>query len=244
MAELRDTLNLFARRFVLALQNSTRVRAGGGFAEPAADLEEASTAHVPGVGALIGIAACLAFAVVSLSVGESPWAPLVAAVACTMVTAALTGAIHEGALFRVADGAGADAHRPGQGTLALVLLLAAKFALLAALADASEPAVITALLAAHVVSRFMLVVAHWAASADTDTRSLRVGALWCVVPLLLLVPAGGLVFLLVPLVFSGLACFAFLRWCRLRSDVPTADRPGAVQQVSELAFYFGAAIAA
>src|SRR5690606_38366254 len=124
------------------------------------------------------------------AVGDTLWTPLVAAVACTMATAILTGALHEGALLRLADATGA-----GHGTLALVLVLAAKFALLAALADASEPAVITALLAAHVVSRFLLVVAHWAASPDSDTRSLRVGALWCIVPLLLLVPAEGVAFL-------------------------------------------------
>lgn len=240
MAEIRDTLNLFVRRFALALQNSTRLRAAGMAAPgPEADLERASHAHLPGVGALVGIAACLAFAVVSLAVGETLWTPLVAAVACTMATVALTGALHEGALVRVAEATGA-----GHGMLAAVLVLAAKFGLLAALADVSEPAVITALLAAHVVSRFMLVVAHWAASPDSDTRGLRVAALWCVVPLVLLVPAGGVDFLLLPLVFGGLACFAFLRWCRGRGDVPAADRPGAVQQVCELAFYFGAAIAA
>lgn len=241
MADFRDTLNLFARRFALALQNSTRVRAAGLEPAPApeADLVRASHAHLPGVGALVGIAACLAFAVVSLAVGDTLWTPLVAAVACTMATVALTGALHESALARVAEATGA-----GHGALALVLLLAAKFALLAALADVSEPAVITALLAAHVVSRFMLVVAHWAASTDSDTRGLGVGALWCAVPLVLLVPAGGVAFLLLPLVFAGLACFAFLRWCRGRGELPAADRPGAVQQVCELAFYFGAAVAA
>ncbi|HEX7888096.1 MAG TPA: hypothetical protein VF522_01945, partial [Ramlibacter sp.] len=68
MAAMRDTLNLFARRFVLALQNSTRVRAADSSApEPAADDPPgASAAHVPGVGWLVGIAACLVFALVSL----------------------------------------------------------------------------------------------------------------------------------------------------------------------------------
>jgi adenosylcobinamide-GDP ribazoletransferase len=248
---LRDTLNLFARRFVLALQTSTRVRATGGLAPPAApeaDLLHASTAHVPGAGWLVGIAACLAFAVVSLALRDNPWGPAVAAVACTIATVILTGAIYEGALFRIAGSlegqpAGAAA-ASGTGVLALVLLLPAKFALLAALASASEPAVMAALFAGHVVSRFALVVTHWAGSTDADTRSLRVGALWCVVPLLLMVPAGGLAFLLLPLAFGSLAAFGVLRFLRSQPEAPAAERPGVVQQVAEVAFYFGAAIAA
>jgi len=248
---MRDTLNLFARRFALALQTSTRVRATGAYAPPPApegDLVHASTAHVPGVGWLVGIAACLVFAIVSVALRDNTWGPLVAAIACTMATAALTGALHESALYRFADHAwshgAADAHRAGHGVLALVLLLAAKLALLAALADASEPAVMAALFAGHVLSRFTLVVTHWAASTDADARTVRVAALWCIVPLVLMVVAGGVAFLVAALVVSGLACFALLRFCRSRPDAPTAERPGVVQQVCEVAFYLGAAVAA
>lgn len=251
MTPLRDTLNLFARRFVLALQTSTRVRATGALAPPPvpeADLLRASTAHVPGAGWLVGIAAFLVFALVSLALRGNPWGPAVAAVACTIATVILTGALYERALFRTADSlegrpAGAAA-AAGTGVLALVLVLPLKFALLAALASASEPAVMAALFAGHVVSRFALVVTHWAGSTDADARSLRVGALWCVVPLLLMVPAGGVAFLLLPLAFGSLAAFGVLRFLRSRPDTPAAERPGVVQQVAEVAFYFGAAIAA
>lgn len=245
MTPLRETLNLFARRFVLALQTSTRVRATGPLAPPAApeaDLLQASTAHVPGAGWLVGIAAFLVFALVSLALRGNPWGPAAAAVACTMATVLLTGALYERALFRTADSL--DGRSAGTGVLALGLVLPAKFALLAALAAASEPAVMAALFAGHVVSRFALVVTHWAGSTDTDTRSLRVGALWCVVPLLLMVPAGGVTFLLLPLAFGSLAAFAVLRFLRSRPDAPAAERPGVVQQVAEVAFYFGAAMAA
>lgn len=247
MADFRNTLNLFARRFTLALHDSTRMRAGEAWssaATPGPEPELAATAHLPGVGWLVGIAACLVFAVFSLALGGTAWAPLVAAIACTAATAMLTGARNESALYRFADQAGGDAPGAGHGVLALVLLLSAKFALLAALADASEPAVVTALFAALVVSRFMQLVAHWAASAGSDSRSLGVGALWCVVPLVLMAAGGGLVFMLVPVALSSLACFAVLRWCRARADLPTAERPGAVQQVCEVVFYLGAAIAA
>jgi adenosylcobinamide-GDP ribazoletransferase len=246
VADIRNTLNLFARRFTLALHDSTRMRAGEAWsaeAEPGPEPELATTAHLPGVGWLVGIAACLVFAVFSLALGGTAWATLVAAIACTAATATLTGARNESALHRLADQAG-GAPGAGHGVLALVLLLSAKFALLAALADASEPAVITALFAALVVSRFMQLLAHWAASAGSDTRSLGVGALWCAVPLALMAAAGGLAFMVVPVALASLACFAFLRWCRSRTDLPGADRPGAVQQVCEVVFYLGAAVAA
>lgn len=251
MTALRDTLNLFARRFALALQTSTRVRASGALARPEnpeADLLRASTAHLPGVGWLVGIAACLVFAIVSVLLRDNPFGPAVAAVASTIATVLLTGALHESALFRLAEGlerglAGA-ASTAGYGPLALVLLLPAKFTLLAALAASSEAAVITALFAAHVTSRFAIVVTHWAGSATVDTRNLRVGALWCVVPLLLMVPAAGAAFLLWALAAGALACFAALRFLRARPGAPEAQREGAVQQLTELAFYLGAAVAA
>lgn len=245
MTSLRDTLNLFARRFVLALQTSTRVRPGGTLAPPAtpgADLVHASVAHVPGAGWLVGIAACLVFALVSLALRDNPWGPAAAAIACTFATLCLTGAIHEKALFRTADSLEPPAS--GTGVLALVLLLPAKFVLLAALATASEPAVMAALFAGHVVSRFALVVTQWAGSTEADARSLRVGALWCAVPLLLMVPAGGVAFLLLPLAAAALAVFGALRFLRGQPQSPAADRPGVAQQVAEVAFYFGAAIAA
>jgi len=241
---LRDTLNLFVRRFALALQSSTRVRAGGVLSAdeaPAGDLAQAGTAHLPGVGWLIGIAACLVFALVSLLLRDNAWDPFVAAVASTLATVVLTGALHEGALFRFADRLGGAGN--GHGTLALVLLLAAKLGLLAALATDSESVVIAALFAGHVVSRFALVVAHWAGSADGDVRNLRVGALWCLVPLALMVPAGGVAFLLLPLLASALAGFGILRFCRNHPE-GAAERPGVVQQVCEVVFYLGAALAA
>lgn len=244
MPALRDTLNLFARHFTLALQASTRVRPHGPPAPSVAsepDLQRAGTAHVPGAGWLVGIVACLVFAVVSLALRGNGYGPLAAAIASTMATVALTGAMHETALFRFAEGTAREA---GAGTLVLVLVLGAKFALVAALGSTFEAGVITALFAAHVVSRFALVVTHWAASTDGGTRSLGIGALWCLLPLALMAAAGGFVFLLMALLVGALACFAALRFCRARPDAPAGERPGVVQQVTEIGFYLGAAIAA
>lgn len=245
MNPLRDNLHLFARRFVLALQTSTRVRPAGEAppAPPDADLLQESAGHVPGAGWLVGLAACLVFALSSILLRGNPWDDLVAGVACIMATALLTGALNEGGLFRTADRLGRrDA---GIGALVLFLLLAAKLALLAALAASAEAAVMASLFAGHVVSRFApLVAAHWLDTSEPALRNLRAGALWCVVPLLLMFAAGGVAFLVVPLLACALAGFAIGRFVAAPRDPVAGERAGALQQACEVAFYLGAAIAA
>lgn len=238
---MRDTLNLFARRFVAALQTATCLRPAAE-APPAPELVDASAGHVPGVGWLVGIAACLVFALASLLLRGNPWDALAAAVLSTIATVLLTGALNESALFRQAGRwSPRDA---GLGALALFLLLAAKLVLLAALAARAEAALITALLAGHVVSRFApLVAAHWLDTRESALRTLRAGALWCVIPVLLMVPAGGVAFPVVALLAAAVAGFALVRWTRGTGTVRD-ERDGALQQVCEVAFYLGAAIAA
>lgn len=254
MPALRDSLSLAARDFALALHRFTRLQGRGPHVPASAiadsDNLRASARHLPGVGWVIGMAACLVFALVSLALRGNAWAPAVAAVFCTVATVLLTGGQHEGALARMADRL--EARLPGAvaqqsyGVLALGLLLAAKITLLAAVASASEGGVMAALFAGHVVSRFApLLVAHWAGSGEVvDRRSLGVAALWCAPPLLLLLAAGDVAFLLLPLLVAALACYGMLRLARNTWRGPSEDDWGAVQQACEVAFYFGAAMAA
>jgi adenosylcobinamide-GDP ribazoletransferase len=197
--------------------------------------------HLPGVGWIVGMAAALVFALASLALRGNGWGPAVAAVGCTLASILLTGALHEGALFRAAERLGS-----GMGSLALVLVLAGKFVLVASLASASEAGVIAALFAGHVVSRFApLTMAHWLGSGDqVDPVTVRVGGLWCLVPLLLMVPAAGVAFLVLALLACALAGMALLRFCRRRQLTWGDDVLGAAQQVCEVAFYLGAAIGA
>jgi adenosylcobinamide-GDP ribazoletransferase len=244
---LRDSFALFQRDFVLALRRFTRLPAGSVDIDPTAT--EPSTPallmHLPGVGWLVGITACLVFALVSLPLRDNPWSVAVAAVASTFATVLLTGALHESALYRAGDAL--EARLPGApasagfGPLVLLLVLAAKFVLLAALAAASEAAVMATLFAAHVASRFVPVaVAHWTTPADVDRRALRTAALWPIVPLALMAAAGGPALLLVPLVVAALAVYALLRFLRRRGTAFDDTVVGTVQQVCELAFYLGA----
>jgi adenosylcobinamide-GDP ribazoletransferase len=251
VAALRDTLHLFARQFVLAWSQSTRVRLGGALAPPPdADpaAVRASDAHLPGTGWVVGIAGCVSFALIALVLRGSLWGPGVAAVVSTMVTVAMTGARHESALFRGAERL--EARLPGApsssgfGAIAVVLVLLGKISLLAALASVTEAGVLAALLAGHVVSRFAPLAARYWLGSGTEARSLRVGALWCAPALLLMAAAEGPVFLGLALAVAAVAAYALLRWWKKRAGTGAPEDFAALQQVCELAFYLGAVIGA
>jgi adenosylcobinamide-GDP ribazoletransferase len=268
---LSDTLQRFLRHYLLAVQFFTRIPITGALAHWTGfspDMLRASATHFPGVGWLVGMAACVAFAVLSLALPDTPYTALAAAVGCTVATVLMTGAFHEDGLADVADGLGGspdrlraleimkDSRVGAFGAIALMLALAAKVSLLAVLAASSPPAVLTALLAAHTVSRFWpLVLVHTMAHvgdegsskskplADRmDRRSLQLALVWCVVPLALmsLVHGGG--FMLAGLALSAVACFLMRRWFARRLQGFTGDCLGATQQVCEIAFYLGAAL--
>lgn len=242
VAALRQHLDLFARRFVAALQQGTRLRIADA---PAAEGEEAlaSQAHLPGVGWVLGLAACLAFALVALMLRGTAWQAAVAAIAATMVVAALTGARPESALLRAVDAWQADGS-PGPGTVAVVLVLSAKFALLASLASLTEPGVIAAVFAAHVVAQLAPLLLARSLGTGTPARAVHVGALWCLPPLLLLAAAAGVASLLLALVATTLACYGAWRLARHRPAAEHANLLAATALVGEVAFYFGATIGA
>jgi adenosylcobinamide-GDP ribazoletransferase len=248
MTALRESFELFSRDFVLALRRFTRLRPGVQHDAAASRDGAAALAHLPGVGWLVGMVACLVFALVSLLLRGNPWSPAVAAVFSTLATVMLTGALHEGALFRTADRLEAAPDAPpgsALGVIASLLLIAGKLALIAAVAAASEAAVMTALFAGHVTSRYLsLVVAHRLAPDAVDQRAVGWSALWCLVPLLLMVPVGGPAFLGMALLAAVLAGFVMLHILRRRASGFDDGVLGAVQQVCEVAFYLGAAVAA
>lgn len=244
MAELRASLDLFARNFALAVQRATVLRS----ATPAADNPEAlraSDAHLPGAGWLVGIAACLAFALMGVVLRGSPFNNLVAAVAATGLAAALTRGRGETALFRAVESLQGPAApgRSGAGTLVLVFVLAAKFGVLAALGSLSEAGVIATLFAAHAVSRLAPLLLARSLDGQVAPRAVQFGALWCALPLLLMVPAAGAASLLVAVVAAALACYGMWRLARRQAGPADRDLLAGTQQVCEVAFYLGAAIA-
>jgi adenosylcobinamide-GDP ribazoletransferase len=228
----REHLNLFA----LALHRATVLRFG---AAPQGDEEavRASDAHLPGAGWVVGIAACIVFALVAVALRATPWSALVAGVAATIATAALTRGRAETALFRTWE-----RFETGAGSLVLPLALVAKLALLAAMASRSEPAVIGVLFAAQVVPRLAPLLLARSLAAGVPARAVHVGALWCVIPLAGVLVAAGIAATVLAVAAFALASYGLWRLAHRQADPADRDRLASAQQVCEVAFLFGAAL--
>ncbi|TAL68913.1 MAG: adenosylcobinamide-GDP ribazoletransferase [Burkholderiaceae bacterium] len=260
------------RHFLLAVQFFTRIPVTGRLARwvgysPA--MLRASAAHFPGVGWLVALVAGAVYAVLFLALPESDLSALVAATACTVASVLLTGGFHEDGLADVADGLGGSAGRERAleimkdsrigafGAMALVLALLLKVALLAVLGSAGPDAALAALAGGQVLSRFLPLLlvrtmAHVGDAAHSKSKpladqitngALACAALWCFVPLALVGWTQGALFLIVPMVTSTLALLYLRRLFARRLQGFTGDCLGAAQQVCEIAFYLGAALA-
>jgi len=201
--------------------------------------------------------------------GSQGFVPLVAAVGSTIATVLVTGGFHEDGLADVADGLGGayqreraleimkDSRMGAFGAMALVLALAAKLALLAHLGSLGLTCVLAALAGGHVLSRLwpLAVVRALPHVGDTATSkskpladqitgaALAAAALWCFLPLALVWQALGAHVLIAAVLASALgAAWTLWRFAR-RLQGFTGDCLGATQQVAEIGFYLGAAIA-
>ncbi len=261
------------RHFLLALQFFTRIPVTGRLAawvgySPA--MLNAASGHFPGVGWVVGGVGALVLWGAGLRLGAAPWGALVAAALCTAATAWLTGAFHEDGLADTADGLGGSAQREqalaimkdsrigSYGTVALVLALLLKLALLALLVQRDGPgAAALLLLAAHVLSRAAPLVVMRALPYVSEAgrakskplaeavsgAGLAVGFLWSFPALALVWQARGAMHLLFAAACWLLVLAAMLRLLRRRLQGFTGDTLGATQQVCELALYLGLALA-
>ena len=260
------------RHYLLAVQFFTRIPITGRLAQwvgysPA--MLRASSAHFPGVGWLVAAVATGVFAALQMALAPNPMAPLVAAVFCTITTVLITGGFHEDGLADVADGLGGSQDRERAldimkdsrigafGAMALVLALLAKLSLLALLGTHSLTTALAALVGGHVLSRFwpLLLVRHLEHVGDTarskskpladqiSGRALITAFLWCFLPLALTWKAQSALFLIASMACSALAAGGMARWFARRLQGFTGDCLGATQQVGEIGFYLGAALA-
>lgn len=258
------------RHYLLALQFFTRVPITGRLADWigfSPQMLRASAAHFPGVGWLVGLWGAAVFVLLQMGL-QGPMGVLAAAVLSTAATAWMTGAFHEDGLADTADGLGGSADRVraleimkdsrigSYGALALVLALAAKCALLAQIAAGQGAwAAPAALVAAHVLSRFMPLLLirhlpHVGDSAQSKSKPLAdaigngalvAGALWTLPALALLGIALSTWRMAAALAAALLATAWMARrlWRRLQGF--TGDGLGAVQQLSEIAIYLALA---
>lgn len=260
------------RHFLLAVQFFTRIPVTGRLAHwvgYSPVMLRASAAHFPGVGWLVAVVACAVYALFFIVLPDNALMPLAAAVACTIATVLLTGGLHEDGLADVADGLGGSAERERAlaimkdsrigafGAMALMLALLIKVALLAVLGTEGLDAALAALVGGHVLSRFMPLLlvramAHVGDAAHSKSKpladqitagALACAALWCFVPLALVGWSQGALFLIVSVAACSLALLWMWRLFARRLQGFTGDCLGATQQVCEIAFYLGAALA-
>lgn len=261
------------RHFLLAVQFFTRIPVTGRLAEwvgfsPA--MLRASAAHFPGVGWVIGGLTALVFWGLVQVLPVQPAAPWLAAVLSTAFSVWLTGAFHEDGLADTADGLGGSVSREraldimkdsrigSYGAIALVLALITKVLLLGLLVQAGgAQQAAWALFAAHVSSRLMplFVIRTMPHVGDTEqskskplaesiaSSGLLAGLAWWAAAMAL---AGWMAPSMpwLPAVMGALVGLAWM-WHLLQRRLQgfTGDGLGATQQLSELLFYLGLALA-
>ena len=214
---------------------------------------------LPFVGAGVGLAAGLVFAL-TRGLSGSGWLAAVLAVGAAVL---ITRALHEDGLADTADGLGPNALEPERrlenmrdsrngtfGVLALALSVLVKVACLAQLAGATGFVI---LIAAHALSRSVLaypMLAYAPVHADglgaqtgkpTDNDVWLTVGIGAVLAFLLLLGKGFFVALLAPLAAIAAAWFAS-RWIAERIGGYTGDTLGAVEQTVEIVFLVVAAL--
>lgn len=225
---------------------------------PAASPSSHPARCYPLVGAAIGLAAGLAYAMAAWLALPFFAAALVALAAAILIT----GALHEDGLADLADGFGGghsrehklaimrDSRIGSYGALALVLVLAARGGSLAAIA--APGAVLAALIAAHALSRGGLAVLMWILPpARNDGLAVKTGRPGDADALAAVALGALAVLLLLPLeaaVTAILACAALQGTLALTAQRQiggiTGDVLGAAQQLGETAVLLVASAAA
>jgi len=214
---------------------------------------------LPFIGAAVGLAAGLVFAVVR-SIAGPGWLAAVLAVGAAVL---ITRALHEDGLADTADGLGPHALEPPRrleimrdsrngtfGVLALALTVLVKVACLAQFSGSTG---LVVLIGAHALSRAVLaypLLAYAPVHADglgaqagkpTDNDVWLTIAIGAALAFLLLLGKGFFVALLAPAAAIAAAWFAS-RWIAQRIGGYTGDTLGAVQQKAEIAVLVVAAL--
>lgn len=249
------------RLFLTAVQFFTRIPVPAWVGHSAQQLDQAAR-YFPLVGVLVG---ALSAAMLWLSAQVFP---LSLAVGLSMAASILiTGAFHEDGLSDFADGMGGgytlektlaimkDSRVGAYGVIALVLVLLLKYQSLLALGDLHAlPLLAAALMAAHSISRLLaaslMLTQRYIRDDDSarakpaaqtiSTASFTIATLTGCAALGILCAAGADSSAILVAVAAALLMRVYLAW-RLQQRLGgyTGDCLGAVQQLSELAFYLG-----
>lgn len=244
------------RLFFIALQFFTRIPIPRWVGFDPAWLHQASR-YFPAVGWVVALVSAGVYALVALL-----WPPAVAVVLATAASIWLTGAFHEDGFADVCDGFGGgmvpervleimkDSRVGAYGAIGIVMMLMFKFTLLTSL-----PAhiVVPALLVAHPLSRLASCTLIWRleyARLEGKAKPLAQHMStqeWLIAFFTVMIPIAGLLYfrwMPISAFFAGLILLivASVWMARLfvrRIGGYTGDCLGAVQQLSEVAFYLG-----
>lgn len=242
------------RLFFVALQFFTRlpVPRWVGFEEEW--LHHASR-YFPAVGIVVG-----AITAGTYALAQSWWPPVMAVLASTIVGIYLTGAFHEDGFADTCDGLGGgmtrqrvleimvDSRIGAYGAIGILLMLAMKCAVLSSM---SSHIAIAALLAGHPLSRLASTALIWRlayAKGEGKAKPLAQrmsNSEFLIAAATALLPAAALLYLdvlrwqslLAGVVALALAAIWLARKFQRRIGGYTGDCLGAVQQLSEVAFY-------
>lgn len=249
------------RLFLTAVQFFTRIPVPAWVGHSSQQLDKAAR-YLPAVGIVVGV---LAAAVLALAASVLP---VSLAIALSMAASVLaTGAFHEDGLSDFADGMGGghtrekvlaimkDSHAGAYGVIAVVLTLLIKYESLLALADKRGLIVVAAaMVAGHAVSRLaavsiMLSLQYVRTDASARAKpaaqglgrvSIAIASASALVALCIVLAAGAAA----NATLAGIGCVllvrVYLAWrLQVRLGGYTGDCLGAVQQVTEIAFYVG-----
>lgn len=248
------------RKFLTAVQFFTRIPVPAWVGHSAQQLEQAGR-YLPMVGIMVG-----GLAAAALWLAAQVF-PLALAVGLSMAASILvTGAFHEDGLSDYADGMGGnnrekalaimkDSRVGVYGVIALVLVLLLKYqALLALSGKHTLLQVSAALVAAHALSRLMaasIIVTQRYVREDESARarpaaqtlnptSMAVMVVTGLAAIGSLIAAGVNTLPILVAIVAAILMRAYLAWrMQKRLGGYTGDCLGAVQQLTELAFYFG-----
>ena len=244
------------RLFFIALQFFTRIPIPSWVGFDPAWLHQASR-YFPAVGWVVALVSAGVFGLASML-----WPPAVAAVLATVAGIWLTGAFHEDGFADVCDGFGGgmtpervldimkDSRVGAYGAIGIVLMLMGKLALLSSL---PVHHVVPALLIAHPLSRLASCTLIWRleyARLEGKAKPLAQHMStneWLIAALTVALPIAALLYMgLLPVlnVLAGCVFLVLASWWLARLFVRriggyTGDCLGAVQQLSEVAFYLG-----
>ena len=247
--------------FLAAVMFYTRLPVPKNLPHSQANLD-GSRRYFPVIGLIVGgIGAAM------LIVANALWVPTIAVVLSMAMTVWVTGAFHEDGFADSCDGFGGGWEKDQVltimkdsrvGTYALVglgLLLATKFFVLTHAATISIASTACLLVAAHIISRFFssLVIESLDYVQDIDASKAKpmterrlsfsdhgLGIGLVCLALVICTLAFNFMAMILASVAAAIAAFGLARYSKNRIGGYTGDVLGAIQQLSEVAFYLGA----